>query len=101
MRAIGQSCPLYSSAKGHFLQLCVELREEDGKSLLDKSGLAAKVLEDLGLGGRILLIFGGRREVENIDKSQPLLPPVKLHLPHGLPECFVGKKGLKLCDRSF
>ena len=46
--------------------------------MLDKSGLAAKVLEDLGLGGRILLIFGGRREVENIDKSQPLLPPVKL-----------------------
>ena len=34
--------------------------------------------EDLGLGGRILLIFGGRREVENIDKSQPLLPPVKI-----------------------
>ena len=51
---------------------------QDGKSLLDKSWLAAKVLEDLGLGGRILLIFGGRREVENIDKSQPLLPPVKL-----------------------
>ena len=54
------------------------MREEDGKSLLDKSWLAAKVLEDLGLGGRILLIFGGRREVENIDKSRPLLPPVKL-----------------------
>ena len=63
------------------MPLCVGLREADGKSLLDKFWLAAKVFfpeEDLGLGGRILLIFGGPREVENIDKSQPLLPPVKI-----------------------